>query len=217
MNNQSEFCAWAKGGWVRQVTFLDLGFTAGKDDCDKDYEYYYRTQHPENDESQYIEGLAGEGMVNPFAGRPTDAMYGDYFELTSDMEQRVADLDGQVSWQPLEAGAVASGRGKIRFHLYLQSNDILPLKLLTTALAVNVEDPESGTTQRAAVLLPVDEEDFPLVLAEGESYEFVFEETIAMRDINEKTIRLHFVVDHEDPWGRTARKVERSYYYKSGW
>lgn len=219
MNNQSEFCAWALEQRILEVEFLDLGLVAGKDDCGRDADYYYRTQHPENDETLYVDGGPGVGLVNPFAGRPTDAMYGDYFQLAVRMEQRVARADGSDTyWKPLGSGDTAEGQGKVRFYLDLTSEDILPVKVLDVLAAVDMEEQGgTGKPERVEILYPMDEVYYPDVLSAGESKTWAFEETWKMRDLDEKIMRVHFLVDFEDPWGRRVRKVERVYYWKSGW
>lgn len=215
MNNLSEFCAWAKDRYIHEVEFVDLGLFAGKDDCDKPYGYYYRTQHPENEEAFYTApGGVGQPLHNPFLGRPTDAMYGDFFFLESEMEQRVGDISGKVSWQELGEGEAAEGYGTIRYYLQLKNEDILPLKIIQIALVAEAED-ERPDPNPERVDTVVYDTDYPEIFAPGEIRTYRFEETDAMSEIFDVLMKLYFVVDFEGPTGKNGRKKIETFYWKS--
>ncbi len=225
MNNISEFCAWAKDKFVHEVEFVDLGIFSGKDDCDKPYDYYYRTQHPENVEAFYQQaGGPGGGIKNPFLGRPSDAMYGDFFFLETEMEQqrvqirssgrhhRVNLSQTNIDWKRLGDGDIARGRGKIRYRVTIRSEDILPIKILDVIMAANAEERGGKNPRRVAV--DAYNGDRPIVLAPGEVQTFEFEETDSMRDIVGQNIRVHFFVEFENPRGTKGTKHTSAYYFQ---
>jgi hypothetical protein len=217
INNVSEFCAWALNYRILDVDFLDLGFHSGKNDCPRDYAYYQRNQHPENDESQYFHGRAPQ-TVNPFAGRPQDAMYGDQFMLSSTMRQRRADENARIFWKPIGIGDTVEGQGMVQFRLTLTSEDILPLKILSVWLVAEAVDRDNqDKPERIDVIGPRPPLDVPLIFSPGERATMLFEESYPMRDVTSSNLRIHFVVDFEDPWGKTIRKVHRTHYWKSNW
>lgn len=218
LNNVSEFCAWALDYRILDVDFMDLGFHAGKDDCPRDYEYYQRTQHPENDESLYRRGLSGEAAPDPFAGRPANALYGDQFLLSLTMEQRRTDDKARLYWKPLGIGDTVTGLGLVKFHLTLTPEDILPLKLVGVYLLVEQTDRDNREPPvQVAQLGPLPLPHYPRFLSPGEGATFHFEESLPMRDIQDRVLRLQFMVDYEDPWGRTVRKIHRAHYWKAAW
>lgn len=217
MNNISEFCAWAKSHFVRRVEFVDLGKFAGIADCDKSYEHYWRTQHPENEEAFYADGAGGPGkpMVNPFLGRPKDAMYGDYFFLETRMEQRRADARGRVSWRELGEGDSAEGNGLVRFYLTIRSEDILPLKITDVVMTANAHTREDDEDPRRIDVLTMSQDtDFPLFYSPGDQRTYRFRESEKMRDVGDRSVKVHFLVDYEDPWGNKGRKHVSTYYWK---
>jgi hypothetical protein len=218
INNRSEFCAWALDYRILDVDFMDLGFHAGKDDCPRDYDFYQRTQHPANDESLYVRGRAGEAAPDPFAGRPQDAMYGDAFLLSTRMEQRRADDKARLYWNPIGVGDTVTGLGLVKMYLTLTPEDILPLKLLDVWLVAEQTDRDHQEPPVEVDTLDTTPPlDFPVILSPGESATYLFQESIPMRDIQARNMRLHFMVEFEDPWGRTVRKVHRTHYWKAAW
>lgn len=218
INNRSEFCAWALDQRILDVHFLDLGFHAGKDDCARDLAYYERTQHPANDEHLYVRGRTGATAPDPFAGRPADAMYGDAVLFESRLRQRRADSEARLFWYPLGIGDTAQGQGMVEAYLTITSEDILPLKFLGIWLvAEHTDRANQEAPVRVDTVGPTPVIDLPEVLSPGETRTYLFQETIPMRDVQGRNMRLHFVMDLEDPWGRTIRKVHRTHYWKAEW
>lgn len=207
-NNRDEFCAWAKDFWIGAVEFQDLGVVAGRDECGESLDHYLLRQHPENDEWLIEAGLVnGEPIYNPFAGRPKDADYGDYFKLELDVEQQVGHDDGHVSWETLPAGGPNVGGGRTRYRVRVISDDILPLRLKSMEFIARHHDRTGRQDEQPIGAIVRDElDDFPIQVAPGETYEESFGDMPLMRDLADRVVRVHFLVRYEDPWGNDKRK-----------
>lgn len=220
--DRAGFCAWAKERWVQAVTFMDWGGAQfGEKDCQKPLEYYQKVRYRPASEDPSLDPNAID-RVDPFAGRPSDAMYGDHFELTVSMQQQRARIDAggnpHIEWKPLEAGASAEGQGQIRFHLGLSSDDVLPLKILQIRMATNCMDRGNwDNPMRVEEIGLPPETDLPLMVSPGDSYRTTFLETARMSDIGDQVVQVFFVVDFEGPTGSTDRRVASTHYWKAAW
>ncbi len=221
LNNRDEFCAWVKQDWIDEVRFEDLGFTAGKDDCPEPLENYLRRQHPANDEHLMAERLAltGDPLAgtgyDPFAGRPADAMYGDFFDLELWAEEEVGQEDGRVRWERLHGGQGALGGGRIRFHLKVGSKDILPLSIVGVHMVVDHHAKGSrDDEERLGVFALPDPTVLPIMISPGEVFRHVFKDHPMMRDLYDRVVRIKIVVSYEDPWGEIRHQDVETWYYK---
>lgn len=214
-NNKAEFCAWAKGERVVGVDFIDLGIHAGKDDCTAELAHYLRTQHPDQDEGSPGAADGSSGIVDPFAGRPADAMYGDQMQLDLTMQVQEARDDGTVRWVRLPAGGTQEGGGRVAFELKVANQDILPLKVLDAWIGVYAQDRSgTGATTGVARLNLGPEDDLPDTVAAGAALTLGFDDVSTMHDVYGKLIRVHMVVEYEDPWGERAVKRAETHYWK---
>lgn len=219
MNNQFEFCAWAKSQWIDDVEFLDLGFRASKADCPHDLEYYVRRQHPRNSEWLIAEqGYPPHEVHNPFEGRPRDAMYGDVFEIKLKMDQQVGKEDGTVVWEDLPAGGTNEGGGQVNFCVRIVSDDILPVKIHRILLAANAENRDgSGRPERLGVLSHDNETVYPVQVPPGDTFRHLFGVSREMYDVFNKVIRVHVIVDYETPRGETMQRRASTWYWKGAY